>query len=102
MQTGNCLIVCLVYKYKVKSNSVFPSAVYEHGCYVCVEQGFTATQLQLVEDNAQLTLQREKEISQIVKSIHDLNEIFKDLASMVVDQVNYFRVLLFLYFVTNM
>lgn len=58
---------------------------------VCVEQGFTATQLQLVEDNAQLTLQREKEISQIVKSIHDLNEIFKDLASMVVDQVNYFR-----------
>ena len=31
--------------------------------------------------------QREKEILQIVRSIHDLNEIFKDLATMVVDQV---------------
>jgi len=31
--------------------------------------------------------QREKEILQIVRSIQDLNEIFKDLATLVVDQV---------------
>jgi len=31
--------------------------------------------------------QREKEVLQIVRSIQDLNEIFKDLASLVVDQV---------------
>ena len=37
--------------------------------------------------------QREKEILQIVRSIHDLNEIFKDLATMVVDQVWLFKVL---------
>ena len=40
-----------------------------------------------VEDNTEFIQQREKEISQIVRSIHDLNEIFKDLASMIVDQV---------------
>ena len=31
--------------------------------------------------------QREKEVLQIVRSIQDLNEIFKDLATLVVDQV---------------
>jgi len=34
--------------------------------------------------------QREKEILQIVRSIQDLNEIFKDLATLVVDQVWHF------------
>lgn len=51
-------------------------------------QGFTASQAQAVEDNTALVIEREKEIKQIVRSIHDLNEIFKDLASMIVDQVN--------------
>ena len=41
----------------------------------------------MTEDNTQMVLEREQEIHQIVRSIHDLNEIFKDLASMVVDQV---------------
>ena len=31
--------------------------------------------------------EREKEINNIVKSIHDLNELFNDIATMVVDQV---------------
>ena len=31
--------------------------------------------------------QREKEIQNIVRSIYDLNEIFKDLAVMIIDQV---------------
>ena len=44
--------------------------------------------MQLVEDNTVLVQQREKEISHIVRSITDLNEIFKDLSTMIVDQVN--------------
>ena len=41
----------------------------------------------MVEENTTHVKQREKEISLIVQSITDLNDIFKDLASMVVDQV---------------
>ena len=40
--------------------------------------------------NTQLLNEREQEINNIVKSIHDLNELFKDLATMVVDQVSIF------------
>ena len=43
--------------------------------------------MQLVEDNTVMVQQREKEISHIVRSIQDLNEIFKDLSTMIVDQV---------------
>ena len=43
--------------------------------------------MQIVEDNTQMVMERDQEISKIVQSIHDLNEIFKDLASMIVDQV---------------
>ena len=42
----------------------------------------------MAEENTRLVLEREKEVHQIVRSINDLNEIFKDLATMVVDQVN--------------
>ncbi|VDH92204.1 syntaxin-16-like [Mytilus californianus] len=50
------------------------------------DKGFTSSQLHMVEDNTVHVKQREKEIAQIVQSITDLNEIFKDLATMVVDQ----------------
>ena len=50
-------------------------------------QGFSTGQMQLVEDNTVMVQHREKEISHIVRSIQDLNEIFKDLSNMVVDQV---------------
>lgn len=50
------------------------------------DKGFTSSQLQMVEENTTHVKQREKEISLIVRSITDLNDIFKDLASMVVDQ----------------
>lgn len=43
--------------------------------------------LLLEEDNARMAARREHEVRQIVKSIVDLNDIFKDLAQMVVDQV---------------
>jgi syntaxin 16 len=43
--------------------------------------------LLLEEDNARMAAQREHEVRQIVKSIVDLNDIFKDLAQMVADQV---------------
>jgi len=50
-------------------------------------QGFSEEQLMLVENNSSSIQQRDKEIAHIVRSINDLNEIFKDLAHMVVDQV---------------
>lgn len=53
---------------------------------VCI-QGFTDDQLMLVEQNTVLVEEREREIRQIVQSISDLNEIFRDLAGMVVEQV---------------
>jgi syntaxin 16 len=43
--------------------------------------------MQIVQENRQLIDDREKEITHVVKSIQDLNEIFKDLATMIVDQV---------------
>lgn len=47
---------------------------------------FSDVQLQMVEDNTLFVQQREKEIVQIVQSIQDLNDIFKELATMIVDQ----------------
>lgn len=41
----------------------------------------------LVEQNTVGVEEREREIRQIVQSISDLNEIFRDLAGMVVEQV---------------
>jgi syntaxin 16 len=52
-----------------------------------LNQEFGSSRLQMfVDDNSLMVQQREKEILQIVRSIQDLNEIFKDLATMVVDQ----------------
>ncbi|KAL6458582.1 hypothetical protein MHYP_G00338120 [Metynnis hypsauchen] len=50
------------------------------------DRGFTDDQLALVEQNTVLVEEREREIRQIVQSISDLNEIFRDLAGMVVEQ----------------
>ncbi|XP_057291520.1 syntaxin-16-like [Hydractinia symbiolongicarpus] len=50
------------------------------------DKGFTTAQLQMVEENEQIVRQREEEISHIVRSIGDLNTIFKDLAMLIVDQ----------------
>lgn len=51
-------------------------------------QGFTGDQMRLVEDNTALIELREKEIQSIVQSISELNEIFRDLATMIVEQVS--------------
>ncbi|XP_069687667.1 syntaxin-16 isoform X2 [Periplaneta americana] len=48
--------------------------------------------LLLEEDNTRMAARREHEVRQIVKSIADLNDIFKDLAHMVADQFVCFRV----------
>lgn len=50
------------------------------------DRGFTDDQLMLVEENSVMVEEREREIRQIVQSISDLNEIFRDLAGMVVEQ----------------
>ena len=44
--------------------------------------------MQLVEDNYDFVQTREKSVASIVRSMTDLNEIFKDLAGMIVDQVS--------------
>lgn len=55
-----------------------------------LSQGFTDDQLVLVEQNTVMVEERERDIQQIVQSISDLNEIFRDLAGMVVEQVSDF------------
>ncbi|XP_003496799.1 syntaxin-16 isoform X3 [Cricetulus griseus] len=49
-------------------------------------QGFTDDQLVLVEQNTLMVEEREREIRQIVQSIADLSEIFRDLGAMIVEQ----------------
>lgn len=51
-------------------------------------KGFSKDQLQYVEDNSAAIEEREREIITIVQSISELNEIFKDLANLIVDQVS--------------
>ncbi|XP_050398026.2 syntaxin-16 [Patella vulgata] len=53
---------------------------------VVYDRGFSSKQMQLVEENTVQVQHREKEILQITRSIQDLNEIFKDLSTMIVDQ----------------
>ena len=43
--------------------------------------------MSLVDKNAVLVEEREKEIVAIVQSISEINEMYRDLATMVVDQV---------------
>ncbi|XP_042318734.1 syntaxin-16 isoform X2 [Sceloporus undulatus] len=50
------------------------------------DRGFTDDQLVLVQQNTVLVEEREREIRQIVQSISDLNEIFRDLGAMIVEQ----------------
>ncbi|XP_055725133.1 syntaxin-16-like isoform X2 [Salvelinus fontinalis] len=50
------------------------------------DRGFTGDQQVLVEQNTVMVEEREREVRQIVQSISDLNEIFRDLAGMVVEQ----------------
>ena len=50
----------------------------------------------LLEDNSQFVREREKEINVIVKSIVELNTIFKDLAQMVTEQVRLSLITFFL------
>ncbi|XP_018429806.1 PREDICTED: syntaxin-16 isoform X1 [Nanorana parkeri] len=50
------------------------------------DRGFTDDQLVLVQQNTLMVEEREREIRQIVQSISDLNEIFRDLATMIVEQ----------------
>ncbi len=61
---------------------------------MCCVQGFTSEQMALVEDNTGLMEEREREITAIVQSISEINEMYRDLATMVVDQVRGVHMLL--------
>lgn len=71
-----------------RSNQYFSSNLTMHGTQTddLNDMRFSDVQLQMVEDNTLFVQQREKEILQIVQSIQDLNDIFKELATMIVDQ----------------
>eukprot|EP00039_Didymoeca_costata_P006690 m.92458 g.92458 ORF g.92458 m.92458 type:complete len:351 (+) comp13352_c0_seq1:146-1198(+) len=51
-----------------------------------VDLGFTDEQTAQVQDSTNMVRQRESEVTKIVESIHELTDIFKDLALLVVDQ----------------
>ena len=52
-----------------------------------LDQVWAKDDLTYLEENSKFVQQREKEIQNIVQSISDLNTIFKELASMVTEQV---------------
>mmetsp|Transcript_23897 Transcript_23897/g.35070 ORF Transcript_23897/g.35070 Transcript_23897/m.35070 type:complete len:310 (-) Transcript_23897:102-1031(-) len=51
-----------------------------------VDTGFTAAQMQILDDTEELVNQRDEEITRIAKSIEELAQIFKELAVLVIDQ----------------
>lgn len=54
--------------------------------YNIILQGFTDQQMKLVQDNTLQIEQREREITAIVQSLSDINEMYQDLATMVLEQ----------------
>ncbi len=54
---------------------------------VLYDKGFTHQQLAMVESSAVMIEEREREIQSIVQSISEINEMYRDLATMIVDQV---------------
>ena len=56
---------------------------------LCFEQGGMGltSQLQLQEEDIEMARNRERQVTEVVKSITELNEIFNDLSVMVVEQV---------------
>lgn len=69
-------------------SSVFMLLTLVQHANLLFQQGFTDDQLALVEQNTLMVEEREREIRQIVQSISDLNEIFRDLGAMIVEQVH--------------
>ncbi|GFX12185.1 syntaxin-16 [Trichonephila clavipes] len=73
-------------------NTTYISRNNESSVFDSLDDSFTQSFLSagdqqlIVESNTSMVEQREREIKQIVKSIAELNDIFKDLACMVADQ----------------
>lgn len=49
-----------------------------------------------LDDNSLMAEQREREITNIVKSIAELHEIFKDLGQIIADQVSKWKISYFI------
>ena len=50
------------------------------------QQGFSQDQVAFVNENATIIENRDSEIQKVVKSIHELSEIFQDLGNIIVEQ----------------
>ena len=77
-----------VEKYEVKMWMSMEQTLLWSIHLIFCSQGFTSDQMRLAEENTAIIEQREKEIQSIVQSISELNEIFRDLATMIVEQVS--------------
>ena len=65
----------------------FEDQTYDDPLTQHLDQMWAKDDLHFLEENTKFVQQREKEIHSIVQSISDLNIIFKELASMVTEQV---------------
>lgn len=90
------MLTCCSCALSVFSESIFftpcPKWLLAGEAHVCTLwgfslQGFTDEQLALVQQNTLLVEEREREIRQIVQSISDLSEVFRDLGAMIIEQV---------------
>uniref|UniRef100_A0A915Q6C4 t-SNARE coiled-coil homology domain-containing protein n=1 Tax=Setaria digitata TaxID=48799 RepID=A0A915Q6C4_9BILA len=54
--------------------------------FIKFERSLTMEQIQLLLQNADMVKERERDVMSVSKSIVELNSLFKDLASMVIDQ----------------
>ena len=71
-------------QYEMKGNIVRHCLL---AMFFLVTQGFTETQQVMVESTTVMIEEREKEIQTIVQSIAEINEMYRDLATLIVDQV---------------
>lgn len=82
---------------KDRSNMLFDTSEYSASSALMTEENYDEDdanflkiqkqdQIQVERVNRVLLNEREMEINHVVKSIQDLNEVFKDLATMIVDQ----------------
>lgn len=87
-----------IHSRKERSNMLFDTSQYSTSSALMIEENcdededdanllnLKQDQLQTNRANKQLINEREQEITHVVRSIEDLNEVFKNLATMIVDQ----------------
>ena len=89
----NFFFVCILFQFIIvllgidfaEDISLSADAELQEDMYV-VDKGFTGNQLMLVQKDTQQLQLRDKEILSIVTSLEEINDMFKDMGTMVLDQ----------------